>query len=92
MSLTSQSNAITFGSVVLAIIVAIAGLAWGRVVTRNAEREARDMAKTCAEAYIAEWLAKEAPGIIREHVELIMDATLGSGNDAAAADEIGKEA
>lgn len=50
------------------------------------------MAKACADEYIRDWLSKEAPGIIRERVDFILDATLGSGNDSEAADEIGKEA
>ena len=92
VSLTSQSNAIAFGAVVLAVMVAVAGIAWGVIITRNAEREARAMAKACAEDYIARWLADEAPGIIRERVDLIIDATLGPGDDAKAADDLGKSA
>lgn len=91
-ALASQSNAIAWGSLVLAVIVVIAGIAWGKITTANAEREARAMAKACADEYIREWLSKEAPGIIRERVDLILDATLGAGNDADAADEMGKEA
>lgn len=91
-ALSSQSNAIAWGSLVLAVIVVIAGVAWGKITTANAEREARAMAKACADEYIRDWLAKEAPGIIRERVDLILDATLGSGNDADAADQIGEEA
>lgn len=91
-SLAAQSNAIAWGSLVLAVIVVIAGIAWGRITTANAEREARTMAKACADEYIRDWLSKEAPGIIRERVDFILDATLGSGNDSEAADELGKEA
>lgn len=50
------------------------------------------MAKACADDYIKDWLAREAPGIIRQRVDFILDATLGPGNDAEAADAIGKEA
>lgn len=92
VSLTSQSNAIAWGALAVTVIIAIAGLAWGRIITLNAEREAREMAKTFAEAYIAKWLAEEAPGIIRERVDFILDATLGSGNDAKAADDLGEQA
>lgn len=91
-SLAAQANAIAWGALVLAVIVVIAGIAWGKIITANAEREARAMAKACADEYIKDWLAKEAPGIIRERVDLIADATLGQGNDADAADDIGKEA
>ena len=76
----------------MAVVAIIAALAWGKIVTATAEREARDMAKQCAQDYISKWLAEQAPGIIRERVDLIMDTTLGPGNDAQAADEIGKEA
>ena len=64
-SLASQSNAIAWGSLVLAVIVVIAGIAWGKIITVNAEREARAMAKARADEYIGDWLSKEAPGIIR---------------------------
>lgn len=91
-SIASQSNAVAWGSLVLAVIVVIAGIAWAKITTANAEREARAMAKACADEYIRDWLSKEAPGIIRERVDFLLDATLGPGNDAEAADEIGKEA
>ena len=95
-ALTALSAAFTYGSIVLAILAVIAGLAWGKLIAASAEKEAsraaKEMAKEAAGSYIAEWLAKEAPGIIQSHVELLMDATLGEGNDADAADEIGKEA
>jgi hypothetical protein len=92
VSLAAQANAVSWGALVLAVIVVVAGIAWGKITTANAEREARAMAKACADEYIKDWLSKEAPGIIREQVDLIFDATLGPGNDANAADDIGKEA
>lgn len=91
-SFASLSNAFAWGSIILAVVAIIAALAWGKIVTASAEKEARDMAKSCAEDYIKKWLAEQAPGIIRERVDLIMDATLGAGDDAKAADELGKEA
>lgn len=91
-SFASLSNAFAWGSIILAVVAIIAALAWGKSVTASAEKEARDMAKSCAEDYIKKWLAEQAPGIIRERVDLIMDATLGPGDDAKAADELGKEA
>lgn len=92
VALTAQSNAIAWGAVVLGVIVAVVGWGWGKTIAADAEREARAMAKSCAEDYIAKWLADEAPGIIRERVDLIIDATLGSGNDAKAADDLGAQA
>ena len=91
-SFASLSNAFAWGSIILAVVAVIAALAWGKIVTATAEKEARAMAKGCADEYIRDWLAKEAPGIIRERVDFILDATLGSGDDTTAADEIGKEA
>lgn len=91
-SFASLSNAFAWGSLILAGVAIIAAFAWGKVVTATAEREARDMAKQCAEDYIKDWMAKNAPGIIQRHVEFIQDTTMGGGDDATAADEIGKEA
>jgi len=92
IALTAQSNAIAWGAVVLGVIVVVVGLAWGKTIAAHAEREARVMAKSCAEDYIAKWLAEEAPGIIRERVDLIVDASLGSSDDATAADDLGAQA
>lgn len=91
-SFSSLSSAFAWGSIILAVVAIVAALAWGRIVTATAEKEARAMAKACADEYIRDWLAKEAPGIIRERVDFILDATLGSGNDSDAADAIGREA
>ncbi len=91
-SFASLSNAFAWGSIILAIIAVFAALAWGKIVTATAEKEAKAMAKACADDYIKDWLAKEAPGIIRQRVDFILDATLGFGDDTEAADQIGKEA
>ena len=72
----------------LAALVVLAGFAWAKFVAH----EAKEMAKADAQAYIAKWMAEKAPGIIQSHVEFLNDATVGEGNDADAADEIGKEA
>lgn len=91
-AIASQSNAIAWGALVLAVIVVIAGIAWGKIITNRAEREARSMAKASADDYIQAWLSEKAPGLVRERVDFILDATLGSGDDNVAADDIGKEA
>lgn len=91
-SLAALSTAFTFGSLLLAVIALLGALAWGFVVKGWAETEAKKVAKACADEYIKEWMAKEAPGIIRSQVDLLNDATIGEGDDADAADEIGKEA
>lgn len=72
----------------LATIALIAGFAWGKIVAASAKDEAQKAAKGCAD----EWMAKNGPRIIQTHVELLNDATVGEGDDAKAADEIGKEA
>lgn len=87
-ALAALSTAFVYGSILLAVLVLIAGFAWAKLVAH----EAKEMAKSAAEAYIAKWMAENAPGIIQAHVELLNDATLGEGNDANAADELGKEA
>lgn len=87
-ALAGLSTALTYGSMLLAVLVLLAGYAWAKFVAH----EAKEMAKTDAEAYIAKWMAEKAPGIIQAHVELLNDATLGDGNDATAADQLGKEA
>lgn len=92
VSLSALSTAFTFGSILLAIIALIAGFAWGKIVAASAEKEAKLVAKDCAEEYIVKWVANKAPGIIQSHVEFLNDATIGEGDDAQAADDIGKEA
>lgn len=100
VSLTSQANSIAFGSAVIALVVALAGFAWGKIVVASAEKEAREAAEIAAKevankaanAYISQWLAEQAPGIIRERVDFILDATLGPEPDGEAADEIGAQA
>lgn len=91
-SLAALSTAFTFGSILLAVLVLIAGFAWAKVVAATAEKEARQVAKDCTEQYIQKWMSEQAPTIIQSHVELLVDATIGEGDDALAADAIGKEA
>jgi hypothetical protein len=91
-SLAMLSTAFTFGSILLAIIALIAGFAWGKIVAASAEKEAKQVARDCAKEYVEKWIAENAPGIIRSQVDLLNDATIGEGDDANAADEIGKEA
>lgn len=87
-SLAMLSTAFTFGSILLAIIALIAGFAWGKMVAVSAKEEAKKAAKECAE----DWMARNGPMIIQSHVEFLNDATVGEGDDAKAADDIGKEA
>lgn len=91
-SFASLSAAFAWGAIVLAVIAIIAAVAWGKVVTITAEKEAREEAKRCADTYIQNWLAADAPGIIRQHVEYLQDTTLGGGDDGKAADQMGEAA
>lgn len=91
-SFASLSAALSWGAIILAVIAIVAAIAWGRIVTVVAEKEAREEAKKCAELYIREWLSREAPVIVRKHIEIILDSTLGPGDDLDAADEIGEQA
>lgn len=86
--LASLSTAFTYGSMVLAVLVLIAGYGWAKFVAH----EAKEMAKADAKTYIDGWLADKAPGIIRQRVDFILDATLGSGSDDKAADDLGEQA
>ena len=87
-SLAALSTAFTYGSILLAILALIAGFAGGKIVAASAEKEAKQAAKECAE----DWMAKNGPRIVQHHVELLTDANIGEGDDAKAADDIGKGA
>lgn len=91
-SFASLSNAFAWGSLIVAVMAFIMALAWGRIVTARAEKEARAEAKNCANELIEKWLAEEAPQIISRNMQILQDATVGQGDDAKAADEIGKAA
>lgn len=88
----SQSVALTWGSILLALIGLVSAAGWGYVVKRRAEEEARDEARKCAKIMIQDWLTNEAPGIIRKHVELLQDVSPGRTDDDEAADEMGQVA
>jgi hypothetical protein len=91
-SFASLSTALTWGSILLAVIAIISGLAWGWVVAKRAENEARTEAKRCAQAVIDQWLAQEAPKIVRAHVEYLRNTSLGGEDDDSAADAMGNAA
>lgn len=76
VSLTSQSNAIAWGAVILGVIVALAGFAWGKIITVNAEQEARQVAekeaRETAETEVRKWLQDEGfPMVRREASEFL---------------------
>lgn len=91
-SFASLSNAFAWGALLLGFLAVVAGVAWGLLVRVWAEREARAEAAECVKRQMDAWLAEEAPTIIRQHVESLQNASLGTTPDEEAADEIGKEA
>ncbi|RYG89603.1 MAG: hypothetical protein EON59_01295 [Alphaproteobacteria bacterium] len=91
-SFASLSAAFAWGSIILAIIALAAAIGWGYVVKVWAEQEARKEAAECVKRQMDKWLAEEAPQLIRRSVELLQNTSLGTDDDAAAADEMGKEA
>ncbi|MDK2747764.1 MAG: hypothetical protein KYX67_10630 [Brevundimonas sp.] len=64
MSLTSQANAIAFGSLVLAVAAVLAGIAWGRIIGLQAKREARQV----AEQEMEKWLKDEGIPMLRREI------------------------
>jgi len=64
VSLTSQANAIAFGSLVLAVAAVLAGIAWGRIIGLQAKREARQV----AEQEMEKWLKDEGIPMLRREI------------------------
>ena len=91
-SFASLSAALAWGSILLALVAIVAAIGWGFLVRHWAEREARAEAAECVKKLMDKWLVDEAPQIIRKHVELLQNASLGEDGDGKAADEMGKEA
>ena len=91
-SFASLGAAFAWGSLLLALIAIAAALGWGILVKIWAEREARAEAAECVKKQMDKWLAEEAPGLIRQHVENLQNTSLGSTPDEEAADEMGREA
>jgi hypothetical protein len=91
-SFASLSAAFVWGSLLIAAIAVAAGIGWGFLVKYWAEREARKEAAECVNKLMDKWLVEEAPQIVRKHVELLQNASLGADDEESAADEMGKEA
>ena len=91
-SFASLSAAFAWGTLFLALVAVLAAIGWGFLVRHWAEREAKKEAAECVDRLMDKWLVEEAPQIVRKHVELLQNASLGGDDDQAAADEMGKEA
>lgn len=99
-SFAALSAAFSWGSLLLAAFAILSAIAWGYIVTKQAEAEAREVSKSCAneraqkiaDEKISAWLRDEAPGIIRKHVDNLQNASLGGDGDGEAADEMGEAA
>ena len=91
-SFASLSNAFAWGSLLLAVIAIVSAGAWGWFVKGWAEKEAKKEAKECTQKFIETWLAEEAPQIVRRHVDVLRNTSLGTVDDDNAADSIGQEA
>lgn len=91
-SFASLSAALTWGTILLAMVAIVAAVGWGFLVRHWAEREAKREAQECAQKFVDRWLVDEAPQIIRKHLELLTNASLGDANEDLAADEMGEEA
>jgi hypothetical protein len=91
-SFASLSAAFAWGTLFLGLVAVLAAIGWGVLVRVWAEREARKEAAECVKRLMDKWLVEEAPQIVRKHVELLQNASLGGDDEATAADEMGEEA
>lgn len=80
------------GSLLVGVIALLAGIGWGLWVKRWAEDEARKEAQACVKKLMDEWLVRDAPQIVRRHLDNLQNASLGRTDDGAAADEMGEGA
>ena len=85
-SFAGLSNAIAWGGLILTVILFFAGLGWGKVIMRNAEKEARDEARQC----MAQWIAENAASEVRLAVDKIIGSSL-NGNGANRVDDFGEQ-
>jgi hypothetical protein len=91
-SFSALSVALTVGSIFLAFLGLISAIGWGYIVKLRAENEARKTAESIAVQRIEQWLAEEAPGLIRRKLEMLQDTSIGRTDDDVAADEMGQAA
>lgn len=91
-SLAVLGVGLTVGGIILGIVAIIMGFAWAKLVKRDAEEEARKEARACVERLMTEWRTNELPALVRQNVEIILDASGGDENDLTAADRMGEGA
>jgi uncharacterized membrane protein YidH (DUF202 family) len=82
--LTALSVMIALGAIFVAILAIWSYNNFKALVEQAAEKKAQEC--------VGSWLEKEAPGVVREQLGFLNDATLGTGNDAKAADDMGENA
>jgi uncharacterized membrane protein YidH (DUF202 family) len=86
--LTGLSVMIAIGAIFIAVLAIWSYNHFKTLTEASAEKAASEK----AEEMVLSWLSNEAPAVVRKHVDLLTDATLGNGDDDTAADDIGKEA
>lgn len=100
VSLTSQSNAFSWGALLLGFVAIVAGFAWGKIVAVTAEKEAREAAReaaqACADVHIKKWLEEVAPPLIkREAVEFLRtfrgESTISDNDLASLVNAVGND-
>lgn len=86
--LTGLSVMIAIGAIFLAVLAIWSYAHFKQLTVEAAEKAASDVAGDKVTA----WLSAEAPHIIRKHVDMIKDTSLGRDDDEGAADAIGEQA
>ncbi len=90
--LTGLSVMIAIGAIFIAVLAIWSYSHFKALTEASAEKAASAAASAKAEELVSIWLSTEAPAVVRKNVDLLTDATLGTGDDAAAADDIGRQA
>jgi hypothetical protein len=90
--LTGLSVMIAIGAIFIAVLAIWSYSHFKALTEASAEKAASAAASAKAEELVSIWLSTEAPAVVRKNVDLLTDATLGTGDDAAAADDTGRQA
>jgi len=94
VSLTSQSNAIAwggvviaFGSVLLAVIIAVAGIAWGQIIKAQALEKVDAEVSKQVEAKVNQWIEENGQALIGRKVSEF-EEILPQKNDLTISDVV----